>query len=266
MILFPPAKINLGLNILRKREDGFHEIESGMIAIPLFDALEILPADSFSFQQFGIIIDSDPEDNLCVKAYRLLESNYGISPVNIQLVKRIPMGAGLGGGSADASYVLRGLSDLFNLAISDDRLRELAAQLGSDCAFFISDQPQIAKGRGELLEPADVDLSGYWIKLINPGIHISTAEAYANVQFSLSEEPLHALLKRPMDEWKHSVENGFEASIFPMHPELAEIKAKLYDEGAIYASMSGSGSTLFGIFKSRPEKMHPTYFEHIAQW
>lgn len=266
MILFPPAKINLGLNVLYKRDDGYHEIESCMIAIPFYDVLEIIPAEVFSFQQTGKTVACDQEDNLCVKAYRLLASNYSLpNNVAIHLRKEIPMGAGLGGGSADASYVVRGLVALFNLGISEDDQRELVAQLGSDCPFFISEKPQIATGRGEILQPINVNLSAYFLKIINPGIHIGTKEAYDGIQFSDNSISISAILAQPIEHWKAQLKNDFERTVFKNHPTLAQIKASLYEEGAIYAAMSGSGSTLFGIFKEEPKLTfsHENYLECI---
>jgi 4-diphosphocytidyl-2-C-methyl-D-erythritol kinase len=253
MILFPPAKINLGLNVLHKREDGYHEIESCMIAIPFYDVLEIIPAKTFEFQQSGITIAGDSEDNLCVKAFRLLEQNYAIPPVSIYLRKIIPMGAGLGGGSADASYVVKAIVALYKLGISEDEQRELVTKLGSDCPFFISSQPQLAIGRGEILQPIAVDLKNYYLKLINPGIHIGTKEAYDGIQFSDDSSSVAAILDEPIENWKSQLKNDFERTAFKNHPTLAQIKASLYEEGAIYAAMSGSGSTLFGIFKEEPK-------------
>lgn len=265
MILFPPAKINLGLNVLFKREDAFHEIESCMLAIPFCDVLEIVPAETFEFHQSGITIAGDSEDNLCVKAYRLMKKKYTIPPVSIYLRKIIPMGAGLGGGSADASYVVKGLVALFNLGISEDEQRELVAQLGSDCPFFISEKPQIATGRGEILQPINVDLTAYFLKIINPGIHIGTKEAYKGIQFSDNSISISAILAEPIEQWKAQLKNDFERTVFKKHPTLAQIKASLYEDGAIYAAMSGSGSTLFGIFKEEPKLTfsHENYLELI---
>lgn len=252
MILFPPAKINLGLNVLHKRDDGYHEIESCMIVIPFYDVLEIIPAEKFEFRQTGITIAGDSEDNLCVKAFRLLEKMYAIPAVSIYLRKIIPMGAGLGGGSADASYVVKGLVQLFNLPISEKEQQEIVGQLGSDCPFFISAQPQLASGRGEILQPIAVDLKNHYLKLINPGIHIGTKEAYDGIQFSDDSISIAAILAEPIQHWKSNLKNDFERTAFINHPTLATIKTTLYEEGAIYAAMSGSGSTLFGIFEHAP--------------
>lgn len=252
MILFPPAKINLGLKILFKRPDGYHEIDSVMLPIPMFDVLEILPSDHFEFHQTGLTIDGDQKDNLCVKAYQLLKEAYNLPPVYLHLRKEIPMGAGLGGGSADAAYVLKGLSVLFNLNCSIEELEAFAAKLGSDCPFFIRNEAQVAKGRGELLSSCEVDLSDYFLKIVNPGIHVGTKEAYDGVIFSSSNRSVREVVEGPVDAWKDHLVNDFETSVFAKHPSIAEIKQKLYAEGAVYASMSGSGSTVYGIYRSEP--------------
>lgn len=254
MVLFPNAKINLGLHVLNKREDGFHEIDSVMVPIPLYDILEILPAEKFEFIQSGIVVDSSIESNLCVKAFRLMEEKYGISPIYMHLRKQIPMGAGLGGGSADAAFVIKGINELFELNLSTEIMEELAAQLGSDCAFFIQNCPQIAKGRGEVLTPFELNLSKYFLKIVNPGLHVGTKEAYAGIIFQNHENSVANVLQREMPLWKLSLVNDFEQSVFKIHPELQKIKTQLYKEGAIYAAMSGSGSTLFGIYEMEPKR------------
>ncbi len=264
MILFPPAKINLGLKVLKKRSDGYHEIETCMLAIPFTDVLEIVPSVDFVFKQTGIVIDGDQESNLCVMAFRVFQKNYDIPNAYIHLRKQLPMGAGLGGGSADASFVLRGLNNLFGAGLTDDQLREMASELGSDCPFFISDKAQIGKGTGTNLNSVDLDLKGYYIKVINPGIHIGTKEAYSGIVFSDDEESIESTLLRPIEEWKGRLKNSFETHIFEKYPLIDELKNQFYSEGAIYASMSGSGSTVFGIFKSEPE-ISTNYFERIAQ-
>jgi len=250
MILFPPAKVNLGLNVLYKREDGYHEIKSCMAEIPLRDVLEILPADSFSFQQTGLTIDGDVESNLCVKAFRLLETRYSIPPVYMHLRKIIPMGAGLGGGSADATYVLLGLNKLFGLNLSETVLEELAAELGSDCAFFVKGGVQMSEGRGEVLRPIDVDLKGYYMKLVYPGLHIGTGEAYGNVHFDVDVSGYDRLAKNDFS----GLANSFEHHAFLKFPELKKIKESFLNEGAFYAAMSGSGSSVFGLFRKEPEE------------
>jgi 4-diphosphocytidyl-2-C-methyl-D-erythritol kinase len=252
MLLFAPAKVNLGLHVLYKREDGYHELETGMIPIPWYDVIEILHSNEFKFEQLGLTIPGDNASNLCVRACQLMRDRFGIGPVQIILKKNIPMGAGLGGGSSDAAYVIKGLSDLFELKLETNELELLASQLGSDCPFFIKNQAQIARGRGEILFPIDLDLTAYYIKLINPGIHISTPMAYSGVQFNSSKDSLIDLLELPVTAWRDVLKNDFEKHIFEQFPELWAIKQDLYTEGAVYAAMSGSGSTIFGLFKEKP--------------
>ncbi len=252
MILFPPAKVNLGLNVLSKRSDGFHEIETCMLEVPLCDVLEIQRSEEFSFKSSGLTIDAKTENNLCVKAFRLLEIEHNLTPVYIHLRKNIPMGAGLGGGSSDATYVLLGLNELFDLKLSNEQLENYASQLGSDCPFFVHGKVQLARGRGEKLEPLNLDLSGKYLKLINPEIHIGTAEAYSNVKIGEGNS-IEESLRSPIQCWKMTLNNSFESHAFEVYPELAKIKDDLYKEGAVYAAMSGSGSTVFGIYEEKPE-------------
>jgi 4-diphosphocytidyl-2-C-methyl-D-erythritol kinase len=248
MILFPPAKINLGLNILRKRNDGYHDIESVMVQTPLCDVLEITKADTFEFVQSGINIVSEVGTNLCEKAFQLFQDHFGISNVRIHLRKQIPVGAGLGGGSADATYTLIALNKIFELNQTSDELRAFAAQLGSDCPFFVDETSQIATGRGERLTPIDLDLSEVFLVLLNPGIHIGTKEAYAGVHIDETAVSIESILQTPMKNWRENLLNGFESSVFLKHPEIQSLKESLYDSGAIYAAMSGSGSSVFGLF------------------
>lgn len=265
MILFPPAKINLGLHVLGKRDDGYHNIDTCMMAIPLHDVLEILPSDEFEFHQSGIEIDGDQEDNLCVKAFRLMQGLYRILNVRIYLLKNIPAGAGLGGGSADATYVLMGLNDFFNLKLSTYQIRELSARLGSDCPFFVEGKPQIAQGRGEILTSIQVDLKGYYIQLINPGIHIGTAESYASIDLYRGNKNVRTILKEPIENWREALTNSFEKKAFQQHPILSEIKDELYQNGAVYSAMSGSGSTIFGLFKEEPKAIREDFFSRILK-
>lgn len=255
MIIFPQAKINLGLHVLKKREDSYHEVETCMYSIPLFDILEILPADDFSFNQTGLVVDSEVESNLCVKAFRLIQTEFSIPNVYMHLRKQIPMGAGLGGGSSDAAHVINGLNELFLLGISQTKKQELAAQLGSDCAFFIEGSPKLATGRGEKLSELSVDLKGKHLLLIYPDIHVGTAEAYAGVDFYKGTNSVSEILALPTTEWQNQLENSFEKSIFEKYPVMLDIKNKLVANGALYAAMSGSGSTLFGIFEKEPKKL-----------
>jgi 4-diphosphocytidyl-2-C-methyl-D-erythritol kinase len=249
MILFPPAKINLGLQVTNKRTDGFHDIETVFYAIPLFDALEINPSEELSFVSTGLPIAGKVENNLCIKAYELLKSHYSIPPVAIHLHKVIPMGAGLGGGSADAAYTLKLLKDFFELPISKEELVNFASQLGSDCPFFINDTPHFATGRGELLEPISFSLQSYKIILVYPAIHVNTAWAYQQIHPKPITQSIKEILNLPITDWKGRLVNDFEAAVFPSHPAIGSICTKLYEMGALYASMSGSGSAVFGIFE-----------------
>ena len=265
MILFPPAKINLGLNILGKRSDNFHVLETCMLAIGLTDVLEILPSNEFSFSHSGIQINGGDEDNLVVQAYELIKSNYKIGAVAIHLQKNIPMGAGLGGGSADATYTLIGLNKMFDLKLSNSTLEDLASELGSDCAFFVHDSAQIATGRGEILENVSLDLKGKFLKIINPGIHIGTKEAFANVRLEPDDNCIEDIIKLPISEWKETLKNDFEVSAFRKYESLSKIKDRLYAEDAIYASMTGSGSTMYGIYNKRPVLWDSELFERIIE-
>ena len=248
MLLFPNAKINLGLRITKKRDDGFHDIETCMYPIPLCDALEIHKSDTFSFKSTGLPISGNSENNLVVKAYELMKEAFDISPVKVHLHKVIPMGAGLGGGSADAAYMLKMLNIEFELGISPKELKNYAEVLGSDCAFFIDDIAAICTGKGEIIKPIDFTLSDLKLVLVKPNIHISTKEAYAGVKPKAIEKPIKDILFNP-DNLVDELVNDFEDSIFPNHPELEKIKSELYKGGAFYASMSGSGSTMYGLFE-----------------
>lgn len=257
MILFPPAKVNLGLNILFKREDGYHEIETCMIPISFTDILEISEADEFQFIQTGLAIPGNNDSNLCVKAFMLLKEIYNIPNVRIHLRKQIPMGAGLGGGSSDAAYVLKGLNDLFKLKVSISELEIIAAQLGSDCPFFIQNKARIARGRGEVLSEIDLNLKGKYLVLLNPGIHVGTKEAYNGVQPRIPSQTIEEILSNSINSWQIKLENQFEQSIFPKYLLIKDLKDSLIDLGAIYASMSGSGSSVFGIFNEMPIEIYP---------
>lgn len=253
MISFPNAKINLGLSITGKLANGYHSIESCLFPIPWCDVLEFVPGKKISFSSSGIQIPGDDKDNLVLKAYKLLRKDFGLPELNIHLHKIIPMGAGLGGGSSDASFMLKMLSNEFQLFLDDSVLEEYAAQLGSDCPFFIQNKPAIATGTGTDLTNLALDLKGYWLALIKPNVHISTQEAYAKVTPKPTTVDLkELLLSKDFAKWRTELVNDFEASIFPNHPLLAEIKEDFYKNGAVYAAMSGSGSTLFGLFENEP--------------
>ncbi len=256
MILFPPAKINLGLRILRKRPDGYHDLDTIFYPIGLTDILEILPYSEFNFKLTGIVPPGDAGDNLCIKAWKLLKADFPqLPPVYMHVHKNIPTGAGLGGGSADGAYVLRGLNEMFQLELSRDQLIEYAAQLGSDCPFFIHNTPCVGSGRGEILEPIDLSLTSYHIVLVNPGIHVSTKEAFAGVTPTDQIKATREILAQSTDTWQGALVNDFEASVFVQHPEIQRIKQQLIDAGAMYASMSGSGSSVYGIFKQEPGRL-----------
>lgn len=248
MILFPPAKINLGLNVTDKRTDGYHNLETIMFQIPFQDILELVPSDKFTFTQSGLTIAGKSDDNLCVRAYQLIQHRWKIDPVNIHLHKLIPMGAGMGGGSADATYVLKGLNSLFSLGIDSQTLQSLALELGSDCPLFVEEKPQFAQGRGEILSPIHVDLTGKQLLVINLGIHVSTQLAFSKIQPKKPSLSIPEIVQKPIEMWKESLVNDFETGVFSAYPILEEVKKKMYQEGAVYASMTGSGSTIFGIF------------------
>ena len=256
MIAFPNCKINLGLRVVRKRADGFHDIETVMVPVPgLCDALEILPTetDGCEFSSSGLIVDAPAEKNLCVRAYRLMQERYGIPGVRMHLHKHIPFGAGLGGGSADAAFTLKMLNELFAVGLPERELESLAAELGSDTAFFTANRPALAQGRGEVLTPVGLDLRGYRLLIVKPPTGISTAEAYAGITPAVTDRSLTDILAGDRNEWKQCLKNDFEPVVFQKHPEIAAIKERLYDLGAVYAAMSGSGSAVFGLFEGRPE-------------
>ncbi|MDR2424126.1 MAG: 4-(cytidine 5'-diphospho)-2-C-methyl-D-erythritol kinase [Prevotellaceae bacterium] len=254
MVSFPNAKINLGLNVVSRRNDGFHNIETVFFPLAeLTDALEIVEADRFSFETTGVAIDISDDNNLCVRAYRLMKEKYALPPVAMHLHKNIPTGAGLGGGSSDASFTIRALNTVFDLQLNSKEMKHIAMQLGSDCAFFIDNVPSKASGRGEILEALALDLSGLYLALVKPDIHISTKDAYRSVVPQPAEYNLVETLKLPPAKWKYRLINVFEQSIFPQNPAIADIKAQMYLHGALYASMSGSGSTIFGLFEKPPK-------------
>lgn len=257
MVSFPPCKINLGLNIIRKRSDGYHDIETCFYPVPWTDILEIIISDQINFTSTGLVIPGNADDNLCLKAYQLIKKDFDIAPVNIHLHKIIPTGAGLGGGSSDAAFTLRMLNEIFKLNLSITQLLSYASQLGSDCAFFIQDKPMLGEGRGEVLSEIKVDLKGKFLMLIKPDVHVSTAAAYASVKPEKPSIKLKDVLeKNGVDTWRNLLKNDFENSVFEIHPLIRKIKEELYAAGAQYASMSGSGSAVFGIFESDPMLDH----------
>lgn len=263
MISFPNAKINIGLAITKKREDGYHNIASCFYPIDWTDILEIIPSDTLSFSSSGIDIPGEESGNLCLKAYHILKEDFDIPPVKIHLHKVIPIGAGLGGGSADGAYALVMLNNLFDLEISTEKLEEYALQLGSDCPFFVTNKAVWVTGRGETFSTMDLSLEGKWILMVNPNIHISTKEAYSGVVPMELEDDLKRIIEDDIANWKEKVTNDFEQGIFKKYLAIKEIKEKLYAEGAIYASMTGSGSTLYGIFDSQPVEAN---FSEFTTW
>ena len=277
MIFYPNAKINIGLSVINKRQDGFHNIETVFYPIPLCDILTVETgvSEQFVFSCEGLELSgNDPitpqscpqkgeYDNLCCKAFRLIDADFNLPPTRIHLRKVIPVGAGLGGGSSDAAYVLKALNDLYQLQISNEKLTEYAIRIGSDCAFFIKNTPAFGTGKGEILKPINLSLSDYRIFLVNPPIFVSTAEAYSSVIPKSTHNHLPDLLQEPVSSWQQTVFNDFEESIFKKFPEIGKIKERLYREGAIYASMSGSGSSVYGLFNECPkdiEKLFPNCF------
>jgi 4-diphosphocytidyl-2-C-methyl-D-erythritol kinase len=269
MICFPNCKINLGLFVTGKRADGYHNLETvfypiaprhlspaertdidNRYATVLNDVLEITLAQETRLHLSGLAVNGNLEDNLVWKAYDLLKVQYGerITPINIHLHKATPMGAGLGGGSADGAYMLRLMNDFFALGLSKEVLAEYSLQLGSDCPFFIYNTPQFATGRGEVMQDVSVDLKGYEIKIVTPGLHVSTRDVFAQINPRTAPFDLRQISTLPVSDWKHHISNDFETTVFAVHPQLAAIKQQLYDEGALYASMSGTGSAVYGIF------------------
>lgn len=272
MVNFPNCKINLGLRILRKRTDGYHDLETVFLPIAIHDILEAIPHPggkdaAVSIQFSGQPIPGDPQTNLVVKAWQLLKKDHPQLPaVQFHLHKTLPPGAGLGAGSADAAFALTLLNQRFALGVSSQQLAAYALQLGSDVPFFLVNSPAYATGRGEQLTAIDLDLSGYSIMLIHPRIHVSTAQAFSQLTPAVPAATLPTLLKQPIDTWKHSIVNDFEKPVFARHPAIARIKAQLYDAGAVYASMSGSGSSVFGLFKQPVPaiKFEADYFQMTA--
>lgn len=256
MIYFSPAKINLGLQITERRQDGFHNLQSLMYPIPLCDLIEIsqLPWQDtpLQFTQSGIGTGTTPENNLCIRAWDLMRSEVNIPPVAMHLHKQIPVGAGLGGGSSNASTVLKALNTLVDEPVSKEQLADFAATLGSDCPFFLQEGPMMMEGRGELLSHVSVSLSAFYLLVLFPEVHISTAEAYSKVTPALPEQQLRQLIEVPVHQWRDNLKNDFEPSLFEQYPQLHELKHGLYRAGALYAAISGSGSSLYGIFDSNP--------------
>jgi len=275
MIVFPCAKINLGLNIVGKREDGYHDLETVFYPIPLYDALEIKYMDekfpsnvACDLKVTGNAVDCDEQNNLVVKAYNLLAKDFKLPRVHTHLYKHIPAQAGLGGGSSDAAFMIRLLDERFRLNIGNPEMERYAALLGADCAFFIEAEPSYAEGIGNELVPVDGpqgNLNGYYLALVKPDIAVSTKEAYSAITPQKPVKNCRDIVRQPIETWKDELVNDFEKPIFKIHPELAEIKQKLYDLGAVYAAMSGSGSAIFGIFKQHPEGIESQFKEMFCE-
>jgi 4-diphosphocytidyl-2-C-methyl-D-erythritol kinase len=257
MITFPNCKINLGLWVTQRRTDGYHNIQTVMYPVPWCDVLEILPADSAeaTLTVTGTHLDGVQEKNLCFRAWSLLAEKYSIPPVNIHLHKVIPTGAGLGGGSSDAAFTLQMLNSLFHLNLDNDTLRLLSVQLGMDCPFFIENVPALSTGRGEFLKPVSLSLDGYYLVLVKPPIHVSTAGAFLGITPVYRENSIDESITHPIQDWKHELHNDFEKSVFELYPDIQEIKYAMYRKGALYSAMSGSGSAVFGLFAENPGQM-----------
>lgn len=278
MITFPCCKINLGLNVVAKRADGFHDIETVFYPIPLCDALEIKKMDERFPSKYpcdlkvtGLDIECDERNNIITKAYDLIAKDFCLPRIHAHLYKNIPSQAGLGGGSADAAFMIRLLDERFRLNMGNAEMERYAALLGSDCAFFITAEPAFATGKGEILSPADApsgNLDNYYICIVKPNVAVSTAEAYADITPRHPEKCCRDIVRQPIETWRTELTNDFEKPVFKKHPVLADIKAKLYDAGAVYAQMSGSGSALFGIFRDKPaglQKAFPDCFVWVQE-
>lgn len=272
MVVFPNAKINLGLRVKAKRQDGYHELDTVFMPVPLHDILEAVRQQEdnqqdFTFTQTGIPIPGDLNSNLCFKAYKVVKKDYPDLPaIKVHLHKIIPMGAGMGGGSSDGAFMLRLLNEKFNLEIGQPTLKQYALQLGSDCPFFIENTCCSATGRGEILDPIRLNLKGKYLILVCPGIHVSTAQAFANIRLSPDATSSKEIVQLPIQEWRGLLINDFEETVFALHPQLKKIKEELYDMGAVYASMSGSGSTVYGIFNDPvPAKYWPEHYHVFVE-
>lgn len=266
MIAFPPCKINLGLNVVARRADGYHDLETSFFPLNWCDALEVIRHPEN--EAFRLVCTGDPipegGDNLIKKAWKALSAIRQLPPVLVHLLKKIPMGAGLGGGSSDAAHFLRLMNGQFELQLNDSEIRNLATGLGSDCAFFLHDKPMLGKGKGDELTPLEVSLEAFYIMVVYTGIHSSTAEAYSNVRTARHKIPVSEVLEMDPVHWRTMLVNDFETGIFKRYPQLAVVKERLYEHGAVYASMSGSGSAVFGLFNEKPAASFPAeYRVHV---
>ena len=261
MINFPIAKINLGLNVVSKRDDGYHNLETVFYPVPIKDALEVFPMeDGFpsdvrcDLKVTNLFIDGDEQKNLVVKAYNMIAQDYELPRVHVHLYKHIPPQAGMGGGSSNCAYMIRLLNEMFSLGMSDEKMIGYAARLGADCAFFIKAQPAYAEGIGEKLQPISIDLSGYKMLVVRPNIPVSTKEAFSLITPQVPKKNCLDIVRQPIETWKDELVNDFERSVFAIHPEIGRLKEMMYEQGAVYAAMSGSGSSVFGLFSDTPDE------------
>ena len=253
MVLFPTAKINLGLRVSGKRKDGFHNIESVFYPVPMSDVIEFYEAQEFKLEIFGKTVPGKLSENLLFTTWKLLHDCYNIPPLVVVLLKNIPAGSGLGGGSADAAFFLKGMNDFFGLMLTPEKLAEFALQLGSDCPFFLYNTPALVSGRGEVVQPVEPVLKGFWLVLVIPELHASTGEMFSRIRPEIIGTPLWEIIKLPVSSWRGLLSNDFEKVVFSVYPRLVKIKQALLDNGALYASLTGSGSALYGIFEEKPE-------------
>lgn len=270
MLLFPNAKINIGLNVVRKRADGYHDLETVFYPVPVQDVLETKPMrysnDTYALQLVGIPIEGCPADNLIVKVFVDLQREFDLPPLDIYLHKRIPTGAGLGGGSSDAAFMLKGLNDDFGLGLTDGEMERRISRYGADCAFFVQNRPMYATGIGDVLTPVSLSLKGYTLVLVKPDVAVSTREAYGGIVPRESDYDLATVVAQPVETWRDVVRNDFETNVFRLHPEIAAVKQTLYDMGAVYAAMSGSGSSVFGLFRHRLDNVGEVFSDcFVAQ-
>lgn len=265
MITFPNAKINIGLHIIERRSDNYHNLETVIVPIRMHDVLEVITADELHFSSSGTIIPGNSDDNLCLRAFRMIAKDYELPPVHIHLHKNIPIGAGLGGGSADAAFLIKQLNEKFSLNLTYDQMESYAKHLGADCSFFIRNKPALALEKGDILHPIALSLSQYYLVIVMPAIHVSTIEAYKTIKPAQPEQALEKSISLPIENWKEYIYNSFEATIFDLHPIIKQIKSNLYEAGALYASMSGSGAAIYGVFKEAVkldalEKDHQVFY------
>ena len=261
MINFPIAKINLGLNVVSKRDDGYHNLETVFYPVPIKDALEVFPMeDGFpsdvrcDLKVTNLFIYGDEQKNLVVKAYNMIAQDYELPRVHVHLYKHIPTQAGMGGGSSNCAYMIRLLNEMFSLGMSDEKMIGYAARLGADCAFFIKAQPAYAEGIGEKLQPISIDLSGCKMLVVRPNIPVSTKEAFSLITPQVPKKNCLDIVRQPIETWKDELVNDFERSVFAIHPEIGRLKEMMYEQGAVYAAMSGSGSSVFGLFSDTPDE------------